>query len=169
MVRRLAASAAPQPPWTGFIKTRKGKTVNETVTFPAGLQVVKDFKFKKKDDATSDAERRKFNSSVRGNFLKGLAKDGATVAQLKAAGLTDTDIAKMKDGLLPSGYQVHHKFPLDDGGTNDASNLVLIQNDPYHIALTGHQNSNCSEIKPGETKTLDWPVPQGVIYPASRT
>ena len=35
-------------------------------------------------------------------------------------------------GLVPDGWQVHHKIPLDQGGTNDVENLVLIKNDPYH-------------------------------------
>ncbi|MGG1688404.1 HNH endonuclease signature motif containing protein [Pseudalkalibacillus sp. NRS-1564] len=34
--------------------------------------------------------------------------------------------------LKRNGYQVHHKLPLDDGGNNDLSNLILIKNDPNH-------------------------------------
>ena len=60
-------------------------------------------------------------------FLKGLSNDPNKVKKLKKAGLTDKDIARMKDGLNPKGYQVHHKLPLDDGGTNDMDNLILIK------------------------------------------
>jgi hypothetical protein len=52
-----------------------------------------------------------------------------------------TDIARMKDGLNPKGWKVHHNLPLDDGGTNDFTNLVLIKNDPYHKAVTNEHNS----------------------------
>jgi hypothetical protein len=38
--------------------------------------------------------------------------------------LSEDDIARMKDGLNPKGWQVHHNLPLDDGGTNDFANLV---------------------------------------------
>ncbi|NYF26054.1 hypothetical protein HDC33_002922 [Sporosarcina sp. JAI121] len=38
--------------------------------------------------------------------------------QLFDAGLTETDIKNLKSGLVPDGYQVHHKLPLDNGGTN---------------------------------------------------
>ncbi len=46
----------------------------------------------------------------------------------------------IEDGLVPDGWQVHHKLPLDQGGTNDLENLVLIKNDPYHKVITNEQN-----------------------------
>lgn len=67
----------------------------------------------------------------------------ATILQsnLKSHGLSETDIQKLKDGFVPKGYQVHHELPLDDSGTNDFSNLVLIKNEPYHKVITNYQNS----------------------------
>lgn len=168
MTSELTPQPGPTPVWTGLIKTRQGKTVNEKVPFPPGLTVVKDFKFTKKDSATVDTERRKFNSSLRGAWLQGLAGNPAQVAQLTAAGLTADDIEDMKAGEVPAGYQVHHKMPLDDGGTNTPSNYVLIKNDPYHIALTALHNSQCRDIPVGTTKTLDWPQPDGIIYPPTK-
>lgn len=97
----------------------------------------------------------------RSNFLKELAKDPK---KLKKAGFSDTDILKMRNGRVPSGCQVHHKFPLDDSGTNDYKNLILIKNDPYHKIITNYQKSATSGMKVGDTRTLDWPVPQGKIY-----
>jgi hypothetical protein len=161
----LPPQPGPQPPWTGLIKTRNDRVVNEKVPFVAGLTLLKDFKFTKKDNATSDAERRKFKSSICGNWLKGLAGSAEKVAHLKAAGLTDADIKRMAEGLRPIGYEVHHKLALDDGGTNDPSNFVIIKNDPYHIAITALHNSKCRDIPEGTTVTVDWPVPDGIVYP----
>jgi hypothetical protein len=61
-------------------------------------------------------------------------------AVLRDAGMSDADIAMMAKGRIPSGYQVHHVLPLDDGGTNATSNLVLIKNDPNHMLITLYQN-----------------------------
>jgi len=165
MTSELPAESGPTVVWTGLIKTRNKKKVMESVPFPPGLTVMKDFAFTKKDPAISDRERAKFDSSICGNWLKGLAENPAMVAQLKAAGLNDADIEDMKAREVPAGYQVHHKLPLDDGGTNDPSNFVIIKNDPYHIAITALHNSQCRGIPVGTTKVLDWPVPDGIIYP----
>jgi hypothetical protein len=61
---------------------------------------------------------------------------------------------------------VHHKLPLDDGGGNEFGNLVLIKDDPFHRALTNLQRELTSSLKPGETATVPWPVPNGFVYPA---
>lgn len=63
--------------------------------------------------------RNKFNSSERKNFLQDLASDEKKIKQLHDAGLGETDIKNLKKGLVPDGYHVHYKLPLDDGGTND--------------------------------------------------
>ena len=70
----------------------------------------------------------------------------------------------MKAGKVPAGYQVHHKIPIDAGGSNSASNLVLIKNDPYHLTVTNYQNSIIKGMKPGDTRVMDWPVIPGFVY-----
>jgi hypothetical protein len=55
---------------------------------------------------------------------------------------------------------------LDDGGTNAFDNLVLIQDDPFHKALSNLQREVASSLKPGDTVTVAWPVPDGFVYPA---
>ncbi len=65
---------------------------------------------------------------------------------------------------MPKDYQVHHKLPLDDGGTNDFSNLVLIKNDPYHKVITNYQNSVTRNLSIGESINVDWPIPNGDYY-----
>jgi hypothetical protein len=71
----------------------------------------------------------------------------------------------MKDGIVPTGCQVHHKLPLADSGTNDKGNLVIIKNDPYHLALTNKQNELTKGMNAGDVKTMKWPIPPGIVYP----
>lgn len=124
---------------------------------------VRKIQYKKRQADKLKELRAEFNSTVRKKFIKSLAEK---VTPLKNAGISDEDIKKMKDGLVPKGYQVHHKIPLDGGGTNDFSNLVLIKNDPYHIVITNTQNSATSHLKAGDSETIEkWPVPEGKIYP----
>jgi len=113
--------------------------------------------------------RKAFNTTDRKEFLSYLSSDREMLQQLKTAGLTDTDILKMKNGYVPTGYQVHHKIPLDGGGTNSLDNLVLIKNDPYHKVITNTQNSVTSGVKSGQTIKIDnWPTPEGKIYPKNK-
>ncbi|MEC2275218.1 T7SS effector LXG polymorphic toxin [Bacillus subtilis] len=145
-----------------FVGTLKGEQV-----LLKGVKV-KEISYTKRSPEETAKLRRKFNSSIKKQFLKGLSNDPNKVKKLKKAGLTDKDIARMKDGLNPKGYQVHHKLPLDDGGTNDMDNLILIKNDPYHKAITNEQNSLTKGLTPGETKKINWPIPNGAIYPSEK-
>ncbi|MEK4224827.1 T7SS effector LXG polymorphic toxin [Bacillus sp. FSL R7-0718] len=145
-----------------FVGTLKGEQV-----LLKGVKV-KEISYTKRSPEETAKLRRKFNSSIKKQFLKGLSNDPNKVKKLKKAGLTDKDIARMKDGLNPKGYQVHHKLPLDDGGTNDMDNLILIKNDPYHKAITNEQNSLTKGLVPGETKKINWPIPNGEIYPSEK-
>ncbi len=103
-----------------------------------------------------------FNTAKRKEFLKYLAESRI---DLKSFGSSDSDILKIKDGKVPNGWQVHHKLPLDDGGTNDFENLVLIKNESYHKVLTNYQNSLVKNLKPGESITIKWPIPNSKVYP----
>ena len=118
----------------------------------------------KRTDEARDALRREFDSKVKKAFLKDLGNDAAKLDALKKAGLTDAEIKALKDGVQPGAFQVHHKLPLDDGGTNNFDNLVLIKNDPYHMAITNEQNALTRGMKAGEKKTIEWPVPEGFVY-----
>lgn len=77
--------------------------------------------------------RNEFNRTIRKDFLKNL---GENTDYLKNAGFSKTDILKLQNGRVPDGWQVHHKIPLDGGGTNSFDNLVLIKNEPYHKVIT---------------------------------
>ncbi|MFF2855469.1 T7SS effector LXG polymorphic toxin [Peribacillus sp. NPDC058002] len=145
-----------------FIGTLKGEKIHLK-----GVKVEEIIYTKRLPEETAKL-RREFNSSVRKNFLKKFANDPVRVEHLRKAGLGEGDIARMKDGLNPKGWQVHHNLPLDDGGTNDFTNLVLIKNDPYHKAVTNEQNSLTRGMSPRQSKTINWPMFEDDVYPSKR-
>ena len=108
---------------------------------------------------------RKDFDKVRPDFLKDLTNTPQKMNVLKEAGFSDADIITIQTGKVPAGWQVHHKLPLDDGGTNDFSNLVLIENEPYHKTLTNAQRSLVGNLKAGETRVVEFPIPNGNVYP----
>ena len=71
-------------------------------------------------------------------------------------------------GKVPTGWQVHHKYPLDDGGNNHFGNLVLMRNDPFHKALTNAQRSLTYGLRVGEARVVQLPMPRGLVYPPPR-
>lgn len=109
--------------------------------------------------------RTEFNTSTRKEFLKDLGTD---TEYLGNAGFSDTDILKIRNGMVPDGWQVHHKLPLDDSRTNSFDNLVLIKNDPYHKVITNYQNSISRQMGIGDVQTVQWPMPEGSIYPPTK-
>ena len=77
---------------------------------------------------------------------------------------TSDVVKKLKDGLVPKGYQLHHELPLDDSWTNGFSNLVLIKNELYHKVITNYQNSIARTMKIGKSKEVLWPIIGKNIY-----
>ena len=122
---------------------------------------MKKINYVKRDRSVLRELRNDFNKFVRKDFLKSISSD---IKNLKSHGLSETDIQKLKDGLVPKGYQVHHELPLDDSGTNDFSNLVLIKNEPYYKVVTNYQNSIARTMKIGESKEVLWPIIGKNIY-----
>ncbi|VFS25351.1 Uncharacterised protein [Enterobacter cancerogenus] len=81
-----------------------------------GLEI-KQINYIKRDPAEAAALRREFNSSIRNSFLKDIA--GTPEAASK---FNPSDLLRMSEGGVPGGWSVHHKLPLDDGGTNAFDN-----------------------------------------------
>lgn len=152
--------SAPTPGGDTFTGTLRGARVE----LP-GVSV-RSISYTKRSADELRALRNAFDSTERAGFVRSLAGDPAKVAKLREAGLTDDNIRMLADGKIPQGWQVHHKLPLDDGGTNDYSNLVLIKNEPYHKVITNAQNAATRGMNEGETRLIEqWPVPQGFVYP----
>jgi len=116
----------------------------------------------KRSSTSLQTLRNEFNTTTRKAFLENLGKN---TEYLKSAGFSETDILKIQNGRVPDGWQVHHKLPLDDSGTNSFDNLVLIQNEPYHKVITNYQNNIAKQMKIGDVQTVQWPMPDGKIYP----
>ncbi|PLR41191.1 HNH endonuclease [Chimaeribacter californicus] len=105
--------------------------------------------------------RNQFNNRVRPDFLKSLAADPAALMRF-----TPAQRLEMAKGKIPArGWSVHHKISLDDTGTNDFHNLILIKNDPEHTVFTNAQRRIVSELEYGQSKSVYWPIPKGKIYP----
>ena len=117
------------------------------------------FDYVKRPPEETRALRTEFDRGARSDFAKDLAANRA--GELRAAGVSEADIARLGTGRVPADMQIHHIRPLDDGGTNAADNLVLIRNNPDHQLLTNHQRATVGDLRPGESRTVDWPVPPG--------
>ncbi|WP_329767685.1 T7SS effector LXG polymorphic toxin [Bacillus nitratireducens] len=148
-----------RPDFVGKLKGEEVKLPNvktEKVTF-------------NKRNPNETAQLRKDFNKVRKNLMKSMTDNPEKIKELKKSGISDNDIEDMKEyGLVPDGWQVHHKTPLDQGGTNDVENLVLIKNHPYHKVITNEQNSLTKGMKPGDSKIVDFPIPKGDIYPPNK-
>ncbi|MFP3439085.1 HNH endonuclease signature motif containing protein [Pantoea sp. SIMBA_133] len=117
----------------------------------------------RRDRAEYAALRSQFNSSVRPKFLKSLSDHPDALSTFDSK-----DLQRLAKGNVPPGWQVHHKIPLDDGGTNELDNLVLIQNSPYHSALTKSQAIITKGVPYNSCSEVLWPSPKGVIYPVKK-
>ena len=98
-------------------------------------------------------------------LIEKIMTDPDKITKLEEAGLKEADFMRMKSGKVPKGWQVHHKLPLDDGGTNDFSNLILMKNEPAHKVITQTQRRLIRGMEAGETRKLDFPIPDGFVYP----
>lgn len=95
--------------------------------------------------------RKEFNKTVRKIFLSNLQNLRSIWKIQRRRPL------RMRKGNVPLNYNVHHKLSLDDGGTNDFENLVLIENEPYHKVFTNMQSRIAKGILVGESKITPGP------------
>jgi len=125
--------------------------------------------YQKKDRELYKSERASFSKADRSKWLKAIASSNYN--ELKQAGFSDKQINLMKDkGRAPLGYQVHHRIPLDDGGTNDFKNLILIRDNVEHRSIHGYYNPAELQIKlmsEGDMAQVALPVPpsNAIVYP----
>lgn len=120
-----------------------------------------DFRVPSKEERA--ARRLEFEREKRAEFIKFLAKTQEPA--LLAAGITKKQIAGMKNGFTPHGFNTHHKLPIYGGGTNDFSNLVLIRREPYHDMMHYHLiNPQVRRMREGEQKQVVIPDPQTPVF-----
>jgi hypothetical protein len=129
---------------------------------------------RKVDRLAYQKEREKEFGRVRKAWLKDIAINNAQ--ELEVAGISRSEIEKMaKYGKTPTdaeqrSYQVHHRLPLDDGGTNDTKNFILIRNDVEHRAVHGYYNPGellIDRLAYGSTAEVALPMPpeDAIVYP----
>lgn len=124
---------------------------------------------RKADRSRYQAEREREFHVVRKGWIKEIATHRAD--ELKGAGFSAEMVADMvRTGKPPQGYQVHHRIPLDDGGTNAHNNLILIQDNVEHRAVHGYYNPGEQRIKDlayGDISDVALPMPpeDTVVYP----
>lgn len=121
---------------------------------------ITDINYTKRNPAEAALLRKEFDSTVTKEFVKEIAAtpDAANI-------FSPSQLLRMNSGKSPDGWDVHHKLPLDDGGTNSFNNLVLIEKEPYHKIFTNMQRSAAKNLVPGESRVTPWAIPTGSIYP----
>ncbi|PSU34144.1 RHS repeat-associated core domain-containing protein [Photobacterium lutimaris] len=147
---------------TEFSSKLKGKLITLS-----DVEVL-DINYTRRSRESLDEIRKKFNSSDRKNFLKSIGRDPDKIKLMMEAGLNANQIEKIAQGGVPKGYNVHHKVPIDDGGTNKFDNLILIINNPEHYAITNAQRALTGHISYEETVKIEFPVPKSFIYPVNK-
>lgn len=45
---------------------------------------------------------------------------------------------------------------------------MLIKNDPYHQVITNLQNTATNKMQAGDMLKLQWPIYNGLVYPATK-
>lgn len=106
------------------------------------------------------ALRSEFKNKVRTDFIKNISDNPDIVARFD-----NNTRANMLKGVAPIDYQVHHKLPLDDSGTNSFDNLVLINKAHEHAVFTTAQKRVTKTLSTSESKSILWPIPKGIVYP----
>lgn len=114
----------------------------------------------RRDRAEVTALRRSFDAKIRSNFARSISSHPDVINRL-----TKDEIKVLAKGNIPEGFNVHHKLPLDDSGTNAFSNLILIRSQHEHNVFTNAQRGIMKNVPVNSSKEVLWPVPRGVIYP----
>jgi hypothetical protein len=128
-----------------------------------GVDVV-DMVYRRRAKEEQMALRFAFDTEIRHEFLKDLAKNGRDA--LLAAGMTGANLKTLEAGRVPRGFQVHHIRPLSDNGTNDYANLVLIRAHPEHEAIHRYLDPQVQHLAVGEATKVRLPAPEPGIYGA---
>lgn len=108
------------------------------------------------------AELQKAFKRTRRDFLKYVGYHHTN--ELIAAGLDEEGIRCVKKGRAPENFNIHVRIPFDYGGSNDFSNLCLIQTHPYHTEIHKFldlQTLSAPNMKPMK---LYIPAPKGKVY-----
>ena len=107
-------------------------------------------------------QKKQYNR-VKKDFLKYISYH--FVNDLRNAGLNEESIFYFKKGIIPENFNVHIKIPFDYTGKVDFSNMVLIQNRPYHEDIHRFMDMQMEQMPVGVLPyKLYIPVPTGSVY-----
>jgi hypothetical protein len=114
-------------------------------------------------DAFEGTVANKWRDGVKAEWLRSIASDSTKRATLLEAGLTKHQIDRMRLGDGPGGgWSVHHKQPIEVGGTNDFENLLLIK-DRWHTPLSVEQNRLMAGANDFQTIDTHFPLFDGLF------
>lgn len=113
-------------------------------------------------DAQWLSELRKAFKRTRRDFLKYVGYHH--VNELMAAGMDDESIRLVKKGKAPENFNIHVRVPFEYGGTNNFSNLVLIQTHPFHTELHRFIDMQTLAQPNFKPRRLFLPSPKGKVY-----
>ena len=108
------------------------------------------------------ALREAFDQEERRAFLAYLLAERKE--ELQARGFTERNLESLRYGKVPHGFNVHHIKPLDDGGDNRFSNLVLIRAEPEHKAIHRYLDPQIAGLEPGQSRLVKFPMPEAGAY-----
>ena len=107
--------------------------------------------------------KKKQYKRVKKDFLKYISYH--FVNDLRNAGLDEESIFYLKKGIVPENFNIHVKVPFDYTGSVDFSNMVLMQNRPYHEDIHRFIDMQMEEMPVGTIpQKLYIPVPTGSVY-----
>ena len=114
-------------------------------------------------DVNTRGELRRAFKRARRDFLRYIAYYNEQ--DILAAGIDENGLRSLKRGKAPENFDVHLKIPFDYSGTNDFSNLLLIQTHPYHEDLHKFLDMQITSQPYGcKLRKLYVPVASGKVY-----
>jgi len=125
--------AAPHPAARTATFASPARDARTIAKATAGLRVAK-LPCRKPPKEVTDKVRSNFNATDKPAYVRHLV--ATRTADLKNLGFTDGDLSYMaSSGKIPRRYniEVHHRLPIDCGGTNDFKNLNLVRQSAHKL------------------------------------
>lgn len=114
-------------------------------------------------DVNTRGELRRAFKRARRDFLRYIAYYNEQ--EIFAAGIDENGLRSLKRGKAPENFDVHLKIPFEYSGSNDFSNLILIQTHSYHEDLHKFIDMQTTSQPYGcKLKKLYIPVASGKVY-----
>ena len=163
------ASATHPVSRTALEARRDARTLAPAMPIGVSVQTVN---CNKPPKSEADATRKAFSGTLRNRFKDGdKAQFIKHVAQthpneLRRLGFSESQIKDMaNDAERPENLEVHHRMPVECGGTNDFDNLTLVRKD-VHDYLTEAQMAATKGLEPGTSREAELLMTEkGTMYP----